>query len=145
LTRLQLSQVLLSLTNSFEALIAWGLLKSVKFPDVSTADKSILAGVRMLNNITETYFNDPGIDQVNKTLLLSPAAMRVATASCAFARKPQKKGSTWRRRRYNSSRRPVQPLPVPSAPGHLVRHEPDACFYASSGGISGALQAVHSW
>jgi membrane-bound lytic murein transglycosylase MltF len=40
----------------------------INVPDVRTADKNILAGVRMLNNIATTYFNDPGIDQVNKTL-----------------------------------------------------------------------------
>ena len=42
--------------------------KPINVPNVSTADKNILAGVRMLDNITETYFNDPAIDQVNKTL-----------------------------------------------------------------------------
>jgi membrane-bound lytic murein transglycosylase MltF len=42
--------------------------KPINMPDVSTADKNILAGVKMLNFITENYFNDPAIDQVNKTL-----------------------------------------------------------------------------
>jgi len=42
--------------------------KPINVPNVSTADKNILAGVRMLDNITEAYFNDPAIDQVNKTL-----------------------------------------------------------------------------
>jgi membrane-bound lytic murein transglycosylase MltF len=36
--------------------------------DVRRADKNILAGVRMLNNIVTTYFSDPAIDDVNKTL-----------------------------------------------------------------------------
>jgi membrane-bound lytic murein transglycosylase MltF len=36
--------------------------------DVGRADRNILAGVRMLNNILTTYFNDPAIDEVNKTL-----------------------------------------------------------------------------
>jgi membrane-bound lytic murein transglycosylase MltF len=36
--------------------------------DVRRADKNILAGVRMLNNIVTTYFSDPSIDDVNKTL-----------------------------------------------------------------------------
>ncbi len=36
--------------------------------NVNTADQNILAGVRMLRNIADTYFNDPAIDQVNKTL-----------------------------------------------------------------------------
>jgi membrane-bound lytic murein transglycosylase MltF len=42
--------------------------KPISVPDVSTADKNILAGVRILRNIADTYFNDPGIDPVNKTL-----------------------------------------------------------------------------
>ncbi len=42
--------------------------KPINVPNVSTADKNILAGVRMLRNIADTYFNDPAIDQVNKTL-----------------------------------------------------------------------------
>ena len=42
--------------------------KPINVPDVSTADKNILAGVRILNNIERNYFNDPSIDRVNKTL-----------------------------------------------------------------------------
>jgi membrane-bound lytic murein transglycosylase MltF len=40
----------------------------INVPDVSKADKNILAGVRMLNNIVTNYFDDPAIDQVNRTL-----------------------------------------------------------------------------
>lgn len=40
----------------------------INVPDVRRADKNILAGVRILNNIVTTYFNDPAIDDVNKTL-----------------------------------------------------------------------------
>jgi len=40
----------------------------IKVRDVSRADRNILAGVRMLNNIVTTYFNDPAIDEVNRTL-----------------------------------------------------------------------------
>jgi membrane-bound lytic murein transglycosylase MltF len=40
----------------------------INVPNVSTADQNILAGVRMLDNISKTYFNDPAIDQVNRTL-----------------------------------------------------------------------------
>ena len=43
--------------------------KPINVPDVSTADKNILAGVRMLNNIATNYFNDPSIDEVNRILL----------------------------------------------------------------------------
>jgi membrane-bound lytic murein transglycosylase MltF len=41
----------------------------INVPDVSKAEKNILAGVRMLNNIVTNYFADPGIDDVNKTFL----------------------------------------------------------------------------
>ena len=40
----------------------------INVKDVSTADKNIEAGMKMLRNITDTYFNDPAIDPVNKTL-----------------------------------------------------------------------------
>jgi membrane-bound lytic murein transglycosylase MltF len=40
----------------------------INVPDVSKADKNILAGVRMLNNIVTNYFADPAIDEVNRTL-----------------------------------------------------------------------------
>ena len=40
----------------------------INVPDVSIADKNILAGVRMLNNIVTNYFEDPAIDDVNRTL-----------------------------------------------------------------------------
>lgn len=42
--------------------------KPINVPDVSTADKNILAGVRILNNIERNYFLDPSIDRVNKRL-----------------------------------------------------------------------------
>jgi membrane-bound lytic murein transglycosylase MltF len=35
---------------------------------VSDADGNIHAGVKMMRNIADTYFNDPGIDPLNKTL-----------------------------------------------------------------------------
>src|SRR5262245_39960788 len=40
----------------------------INVKDVGTADKNIEAGVKMLRNITDTYFNDPAISQVDKTL-----------------------------------------------------------------------------
>jgi membrane-bound lytic murein transglycosylase MltF len=42
--------------------------KPINVPNVSTADQNILAGVRMLDSIQETYFNDPAINQMNRTL-----------------------------------------------------------------------------
>lgn len=40
----------------------------INVPNVGTADQNILAGVRMLRNIADTYFDDPAIDKVNRTL-----------------------------------------------------------------------------
>src|SRR5271166_5841788 len=42
----------------------------INVPNVSTADGNIHAGVKMLRNIDDTYFNDPKIDQLNKTLFV---------------------------------------------------------------------------
>ena len=36
--------------------------------NVNVAEGNIHAGAKMLRNIADTYFNDPGIDQLNKTL-----------------------------------------------------------------------------
>ena len=40
----------------------------IDVPNVGTADGNIHAGTKMLRNIADTYFNDPGIDPLNKTL-----------------------------------------------------------------------------
>ncbi len=40
----------------------------IRIPDVGNAEDNIHAGVKMLRNITDHYFNDPGIDPLNKTL-----------------------------------------------------------------------------
>lgn len=40
----------------------------INVKDVTTPEKNIEAGVKMLRNITDTYFKDPAINQVNKTL-----------------------------------------------------------------------------
>ena len=42
----------------------------ISVPDVSTAPNNIQAGVKMLRNIEDQYFNDPEIDQLNKTLMV---------------------------------------------------------------------------
>ena len=42
----------------------------INVPDVTTADKNILAGVKMLRQIEDQYFNDPKIDPVDKTLMV---------------------------------------------------------------------------
>jgi membrane-bound lytic murein transglycosylase MltF len=42
----------------------------INIPNVGTADGNIHAGVKMLRNIADTYFNDPNIDPMNKTLMV---------------------------------------------------------------------------
>jgi membrane-bound lytic murein transglycosylase MltF len=42
----------------------------IDIPNVGNADGNIHAGVKMLRNIADTYFNDPGIDPLNKTLFV---------------------------------------------------------------------------
>jgi membrane-bound lytic murein transglycosylase MltF len=42
----------------------------INIPNVGTADPNIHAGVKMLRNIEDTYFNDPGIDRLNKTMFV---------------------------------------------------------------------------
>lgn len=40
----------------------------IDVPNVNDADGNIHAGVKMMRNIADTYFNDPSIDPLNKTL-----------------------------------------------------------------------------
>jgi membrane-bound lytic murein transglycosylase MltF len=40
----------------------------INIPDITVADNNIHAGVKVLRNITDTYFNDPKIDPVNRLL-----------------------------------------------------------------------------
>jgi membrane-bound lytic murein transglycosylase MltF len=42
----------------------------INIPSVATADGNIHAGVKMLRNIDDKYFNDPNIDALNKTLFV---------------------------------------------------------------------------
>ncbi|HEY1731856.1 MAG TPA: lytic transglycosylase F [Terriglobales bacterium] len=42
----------------------------IRIPNVSLADPNIHAGAKMLRNIADTYFNDPKIDPMNRTLMV---------------------------------------------------------------------------
>jgi membrane-bound lytic murein transglycosylase MltF len=42
--------------------------KSVGIPDISTADRNIHAGIKYLRFIVDNYFDDPEIDDLNRTL-----------------------------------------------------------------------------
>src|SRR5271167_489193 len=44
--------------------------KPINIPSVATADANIHAGVKMLRDIDDRYFNDPKIDPLNKTLFV---------------------------------------------------------------------------
>ena len=42
----------------------------ISIPNVAQADSNIHAGAKMLRNIADTYFNDPKIDPMNRTLMV---------------------------------------------------------------------------
>jgi membrane-bound lytic murein transglycosylase MltF len=46
----------------------------IDIPDVRDPENNIHARAKILAQITKTYFNDPGIDQMNKTLFTFAAS-----------------------------------------------------------------------
>jgi membrane-bound lytic murein transglycosylase MltF len=42
----------------------------INIPNVETAETNIKAGVKMLRNVEDNYFNDPAVDRLNKTLFV---------------------------------------------------------------------------
>jgi len=51
-----------------QVLPKYAAAKPISIPNVRDPENNIHAGAKMLAHITNTYFNDPGIDQMNKTL-----------------------------------------------------------------------------
>ena len=51
-----------------QVLPQYAAAKPINIPDVRDPENNIHAGAKMMAQITTTYFNDPGIDQMNKTL-----------------------------------------------------------------------------
>jgi membrane-bound lytic murein transglycosylase MltF len=51
-----------------QVLPKYAAAKPISIPNVRNPRDNIHAGAKMLAQITKTYFNDPGIDQINKTL-----------------------------------------------------------------------------
>jgi membrane-bound lytic murein transglycosylase MltF len=51
-----------------QVLPQYAAAKPINIPDVRDPENNIRAGAKMMAQITTTYFNDPGIDQMNKTL-----------------------------------------------------------------------------
>jgi membrane-bound lytic murein transglycosylase MltF len=41
----------------------------ISIPNVDDAENNIRAGAKMMRNIADTYFNDPKLDNLNKTLM----------------------------------------------------------------------------
>ena len=58
----------------------------ISIPDVGTAENNIHAGVKLLHTISDTYFNDPKIDPMNR-LLLTFAAYNAGPTRIAVLRK----------------------------------------------------------
>jgi membrane-bound lytic murein transglycosylase MltF len=58
----------------------------ISIPDVGTAENNIHAGVKLLHTISDTYFNDPKIDPMNR-LLLTFAAYNAGPTRIAALRK----------------------------------------------------------
>ena len=58
----------------------------ISIPDVATAENNIHAGVKLLHTISNTYFNDPKIDPMNR-LLLTFAAYNAGPTRIAALRK----------------------------------------------------------
>jgi membrane-bound lytic murein transglycosylase MltF len=57
-------------TGIMQVIPKYAAASPINIPDVGTAEANIHAGVKMLRNIEDTYFNDPKIDRVNKTLFV---------------------------------------------------------------------------
>jgi membrane-bound lytic murein transglycosylase MltF len=51
-----------------QVLPQYAAAKPISIPNVRNPENNIHAGAKMLAQIAKTYFNDPGIDQMNKTL-----------------------------------------------------------------------------
>jgi membrane-bound lytic murein transglycosylase MltF len=58
----------------------------VKIPDIHTEENNIHAGVRMIHFLVNDYFNEPGLDQLNRTLF-AIAAYNAGPAKIARCRK----------------------------------------------------------
>jgi membrane-bound lytic murein transglycosylase MltF len=57
-------------TGIMQVIPKYAAASPINIPNVGTAQTNIHAGVKMLRNIEDTYFNDPKIDRVNKTLFV---------------------------------------------------------------------------
>ena len=66
----------------------------IDISNVTNADGNMQAGCKILRHITDTYFNDPGINPLNQALLPSPATTLDRTKSWVFLSKHKTTAST---------------------------------------------------
>ena len=64
----------------------------ISIPDVTTAENNIHAGVKVLNTISDTYFNDPQIDPMNRLLFTFAAYNAGPTRISALRKKARAQG-----------------------------------------------------
>ena len=64
----------------------------ISMPDVTTAENNIHAGVKVLNAISDTYFNDPQIDPMNRLLFTFAAYNAGPTRISALRKKARAQG-----------------------------------------------------
>lgn len=64
----------------------------INISSVATAEQNIHAGVRILRNIEDRYFNDPNIDPVDKTLLLFASYNAGASRIARLRQQARKQG-----------------------------------------------------
>jgi membrane-bound lytic murein transglycosylase MltF len=64
----------------------------INIPDVAQTDANIHAGVKMLRNIVDTYFNDPKLDPVDRTLFAFASYNAGPTRIAGLRRKAKERG-----------------------------------------------------
>ena len=64
----------------------------ISIPDVTTAENNIHAGIKVLNTISDTYFNDPQIDPMNRLLFTFAAYNAGPTRIAALRKKARAQG-----------------------------------------------------
>ncbi len=64
----------------------------ISIPNVEIAEDNIHAGAKMMRNIADTYFNDPKLDPLNKTLMTFAAYSAGPTKIAALRKRAASEG-----------------------------------------------------
>jgi membrane-bound lytic murein transglycosylase MltF len=75
-----------------QVLPKYAAAKPINIPNVSTADANVHAGVKMLRNIADTYFNDPKLDPVDRTLFVFASYNAGPTRIAGLRKKARDRG-----------------------------------------------------